>query len=115
MEKPDICNVEKMKYEPLNNKDMKKLLGLITALYFGLASLNAMSYEEARDRARFLTDKMAYELNLNDQQYNDAYEISGRQATLRACIWNTETLICALSSTTGSMLCFRLPLTFSVP
>ena len=56
MEKPDICNVEKMKYEPLNNKDMKKLLGLITALYFGLASLNAMSYEEARDRARFLTD-----------------------------------------------------------
>ena len=68
MEKPDICNVEKMKYEPLNNKDMKKLLGLITALYFGLASLNAMSYEEARDRARFLTDKMAYELNLNDQQ-----------------------------------------------
>lgn len=76
MEKPDICNVEKMKYEPLNNKDMKKLLGLITALYFGLASLNAMSYEEARDRARFLTDKMAYELNLNDQQYNDAYEIN---------------------------------------
>ena len=76
MEKPDICNVEKMKYEPLNKKDMKKLLGLITALYFGLASLNAMSYEEARDRARFLTDKMAYELNLNDQQYNDAYEIN---------------------------------------
>ena len=35
-----------------------------------------MSYEEARDRARFLTDKMAYELNLNDQQYNDAYEIN---------------------------------------
>ena len=122
MEKPDICNVEKMKYEPLNNKDMKKLLGLITALYFGLASLNAMSYEEARDRARFLTDKMAYELNLNDQQYNDAYEINldylmniRTAATLRACIWNTETLICALSSTTGSMLCFRLPLTFSDP
>ena len=35
-----------------------------------------MSYEEARDRARFLTDKMAYELNLNEQQYNDAYEIN---------------------------------------
>lgn len=55
---------------------MKKLFGLITALYFGMANLNAMSYEEARDRARFLTDKMAYELNLNDQQYNDAYEIN---------------------------------------
>lgn len=35
-----------------------------------------MPYEEARDRARFLTDKMAYELNLNEQQYNDAYEIN---------------------------------------
>lgn len=55
---------------------MKKLTGLITALFIGLASLNAMSYEEARDRARYLTDKMAYELNLNDQQYNDAYEIN---------------------------------------
>ena len=35
-----------------------------------------MSYEEAREQARFLTDKMAYELNLNDQQYNDCYEIN---------------------------------------
>lgn len=35
-----------------------------------------MSYEEAREQARFLTDKMAYELNLNDAQYNDAYEIN---------------------------------------
>ena len=35
-----------------------------------------MSYEEAREQARFLSDKMAYELNLNDQQYNDAYEIN---------------------------------------
>ena len=26
MEKPDICNVEKMKYEPLNNKDMEKVI-----------------------------------------------------------------------------------------
>ena len=35
---------------------------------------NAMSYEQARQEALYLTDKMAYELNLNDQQYNDAYE-----------------------------------------
>ena len=35
-----------------------------------------MGYEEAREQARFLTDKMAYELNLNDQQYNDCYEIN---------------------------------------
>lgn len=37
---------------------------------------NAMSYERAREEALYLTDKMAYELNLNDQQYNDAYEIN---------------------------------------
>ncbi len=36
----------------------------------------AMSYEQAREEAFYLTDKMAYELNLNDQQYNDAYEIN---------------------------------------
>jgi len=36
----------------------------------------AMSYERAREEALYLTDKMAYELNLNDQQYNDAYEIN---------------------------------------
>ena len=55
---------------------MKRILGLIIALLAGLTAIRAMSYEEARDRARFLTDKMAYELNLNEQQYNDAYEIN---------------------------------------
>ncbi|MCD8318379.1 MAG: hypothetical protein LUC45_05885 [Paraprevotella sp.] len=55
---------------------MKRVLGLITVFVFGWTWLQAMTYEEARDRARFLTDKMAYELNLNDQQYNDAYEIN---------------------------------------
>ena len=39
-------------------------------------SLSAMNYNEAREQARFLTDKMAYELNLNEQQYNDCYEIN---------------------------------------
>lgn len=36
----------------------------------------AMSYEQARREALFLTDKMAYELNLTDEQYNAAYEIN---------------------------------------
>ena len=35
-----------------------------------------MPYEEARDRAWFLTDKMAYELNLTPEQYDRAYEIN---------------------------------------
>lgn len=55
---------------------MKKLLGILSVLFIGWTTANAMPYEEARDRARFLTDKMAYELNLNDAQYNDAYEIN---------------------------------------
>lgn len=40
------------------------------------ASANAMSYEQAREEALFLTDKMAYELNLSDAQYEAAYEIN---------------------------------------
>ena len=39
-------------------------------------SANAMSYEQARREALFLTDKMAYELNLTDEQYEAAYEIN---------------------------------------
>ncbi len=36
----------------------------------------SMSYEQARREALFLTDKMAYELNLNQYQYDAAYEIN---------------------------------------
>lgn len=36
----------------------------------------AMGYEEARREALYLTDKMAYELNLNADQYDYAYEIN---------------------------------------
>ena len=36
----------------------------------------AMSYEQARNEALFLTDKMAYELNLTEEQYEAAYEIN---------------------------------------
>jgi len=37
---------------------------------------SAMSYEQARNEALFLTDKMAYELNLSDAQYEAAFEIN---------------------------------------
>ena len=40
------------------------------------ATGHAMSYEQARNEALFLTDKMAYELNLTDEQYEAAYEIN---------------------------------------
>ena len=36
----------------------------------------AMSSSRVRLEARFLTDKMAYELKLSKAQYNDVYEIN---------------------------------------
>ena len=37
---------------------------------------NAMSYNVAKREALFLSDKMAYELNLTDAQYDAVYEIN---------------------------------------
>ena len=55
---------------------MKKMFfALLTMLTLSI-SANAMSYEQARNEALFLTDKMAYELNLTDDQYEAAYEIN---------------------------------------
>ena len=55
---------------------MKKLIIMLTALFTMTVSANAMSYEQARQQALFLTDKMAYELNLTEQQYEAAYEVN---------------------------------------
>lgn len=55
---------------------MKRFILLITALVALTFQAKAMSYEQARERALFLTDKMAYELNLTDAQYEAAYEIN---------------------------------------
>ncbi len=55
---------------------MKRYILTLIAVLTIVASASAMSYQRAREEALYLTDKMAYELNLNDQQYNDAYEIN---------------------------------------
>ena len=55
---------------------MKKFILALTALLVMTVSASAMSYEQARQQALFLTDKMAYELNLTDAQYEAAYEIN---------------------------------------
>lgn len=55
---------------------MKRLATIITALVALAATAGAMSYEQARDQALFLTDKMAYELNLTEEQYDAAYEVN---------------------------------------
>ena len=55
---------------------MKKMLFTLVTMLTIAVSANAMSYEQARREALFLTDKMAYELNLTDAQYEAAYEIN---------------------------------------
>lgn len=50
---------------------------MILAMMLAIAvSANAMSYKEAKRQALFLADKMAYELDLTDEQYEAAYEVN---------------------------------------
>ncbi len=58
------------------NTIMKKMIFSLLAMLTIAVSASAMSYEQARNEALFLTDKMAYELNLTDAQYEAAYEIN---------------------------------------
>ena len=54
---------------------MKKfILAFVAMVTMTFTTASAMSYEQARQQALFLTDKMAYELNLTDDQYEAAYE-----------------------------------------
>lgn len=55
---------------------MKRIATTITVLAAITATASAMSYEQAREQALFLTDKMAYELNLTEEQYDAAYEVN---------------------------------------
>jgi hypothetical protein len=56
---------------------MKKfIIALVAMITMTVTTASAMSYEQARQQALFLTDKMAYELNLTDDQYEAAYEIN---------------------------------------
>ena len=55
---------------------MKKMFFALMVMLTSTMSASAMSYEQARNEALFLTDKMAYELNLTDEQYEAAYEIN---------------------------------------
>lgn len=55
---------------------MKRLLLSLLLLAGMSVSAKAMNYEEARQQAWFLTDKMAYELNLTAEQYDLAYQVN---------------------------------------
>ncbi|MBQ6201505.1 MAG: hypothetical protein IJK50_08775 [Prevotella sp.] len=54
---------------------MKKLM-MVAILMVITVTAKALSYETARSEALFLSDKMAYELNLSPSQYEAIYEIN---------------------------------------
>lgn len=54
---------------------MKKLL-LMTMFLAATLTMNALPIDEAQREALFLTDKMAYELDLTEEQYELAYEVN---------------------------------------
>ena len=54
---------------------MKKMITMAVLMTIAITA-SAMTYNEARHEALFLSDKMAYELNLSSAQYEDVYEIN---------------------------------------
>ncbi|MBP3774475.1 MAG: hypothetical protein ILA34_03900 [Bacteroidaceae bacterium] len=55
---------------------MKKKNFLFAAMILISTQVFALSKQRAQEEADFLTDKMAYELNLLDSQWDDVYEIN---------------------------------------
>lgn len=55
---------------------MKKIILSLLTVILGSMQAQALSVERSREEARFLTDKMAYELDLTDDQIQDIYEIN---------------------------------------
>ncbi len=55
---------------------MKRFILTMAAVLVLGAAANATSYKTARDQAFYLTDKMAYELGLSNDQYNAVFEIN---------------------------------------
>ena len=53
-----------------------KHLTILAAIMVLTFSAQALNYKDVKDEALFLTDKMAYELNLTDEQYEAVYEIN---------------------------------------
>ena len=54
---------------------MKKMMFMAILMVMTITA-NAMSYKEAKKEALYLSDKMAYELNLTAAQYDAVYEIN---------------------------------------
>ena len=55
---------------------MKKMMFTMVLMVAIVTSASAMTFNEAREHAMFLTDKMSYELGLSPTQLNNVYEIN---------------------------------------
>lgn len=55
---------------------MKKFFFTLALSLMAVVSVSAMSNSKIRQHARFLTDRMAYELDMTPMQYDDCYEIN---------------------------------------
>lgn len=54
---------------------MRRFL-IFAVMALGVLAAHAIPFDKARREALFLTDKMAYELNVNEVQYEALYEIN---------------------------------------
>ena len=57
-------------------KRLMKLTMMICLLGISIITRAGVSINEIRENARFITDRMRYELHLSYYQYNDAYEVN---------------------------------------
>ena len=57
---------------------MKKIMMTLALMMTIAISATAMTNREARQAARMMTDKMAYELRLTARQYDKVYDINSR-------------------------------------
>ncbi len=55
---------------------MKKLFVTLAIAFLAISQVSAMSHSKIRESARFLSDRMAWELDMTPQQYDDCYEIN---------------------------------------
>ena len=78
---------------------MKKWTTLwIMVMMLGLSvpAMGAMSISKMRQNTRFLTDRMAYELKLSPQQYDDVYE----EREDMTMLWSVITIFLMFAMTT---------------
>ena len=89
---------------------MKRLLLLLILTLATAGGIKAMSYEQARREAWFLTDKMAYELNLTPTQFDCAYRVNldylmsiNTASDCYGYYWSYRETTCVASCLTGNM------------